>query len=445
MGPAPICRLRALTDVRIGKGDNVNMQKKKKHLWIIPAYGVFYMTSFVLLERSSARPHVIHLALDDYIPFCEYFIIPYVLWYVFLAVTLCYFAFVYPGRREYYQLLGALGTGMTAFLIISFVYPNGHELRPVLTGDSGFLLAVKILYQIDTPTNVLPSIHVFNTLACSFAVFRNAECRKHRGLLAGTGLLAVLIILSTMFLKQHSVIDVVFAMALYWLCSQIFYKWLPSNWEELSGLLTRKEILTIPNLLSMFRLVLAVLFLGIAGRGGLEANRTVLTGLLILSGLSDFLDGKIARRFHMVSEVGKLLDPIADKVTQGVLLLCLFPEYELAKAVFLLFAVKESYMAVAGTKTIRKLQKNEGAKWYGKVSTAVFYLDMAALIIFREIPETAANILIGCCGGCMLFAFVMYARQYHASREGGGEGRTGILDVFYRELKDSTMEKEIQQ
>lgn len=70
-------------------------------------------------------------------------------------------------------------------------------------------------------------------------------------------------------------------------------------------------------------------------------------------------------------------------------------------------------------RTVRKLQKNEGAKWYGKVSTAVFYFVMAVLIVFREIQETAANILIGCCGGCMLFAFLMYARQYHASGERG--------------------------
>lgn len=251
----------------------MNLQKKKKHAWIIPAYGIFYMTAFVLLERSDAKPHMIHSPLDDAIPFCEYFIIPYVLWYGFMAVTLCYFVFVYQGRKEYGQLLGTLGTGMTAFLIISFVYPNGHELRPVLSGDNVFLQAVNFLYQIDTPTNVLPSIHVFNTLACSAAIFRNEECRKHRWILAGTGILAISIVLSTLFLKQHSVIDVLLAWILHMICVRIFYKWIPANWEQMSGFLTRKEILTIPNLLSVFRLALAVLFLGIAQRGGLDENR----------------------------------------------------------------------------------------------------------------------------------------------------------------------------
>lgn len=360
------------------------MQKKNKHIWIIPVYAIFYMTAFGLLEKSAAKPHIVHSAF-----------------------------------------LGTLGTGMTAFLIISFVYPNGHELRPVLTEGNAFLGAVDILYKIDTPTNVLPSIHVFNTLACSAAVFRNAACRKHKGILAGTGLLAGAIILSTMFLKQHSVLDVLLALILYVLCDQVFYKWIPSHREELSGLLTREEVLTIPNLLSLFRLALAVLFLGIAQRGGVEENRTVLTAILTVSGISDFLDGKIARRFHMVSEVGKLIDPIADKVTQGALLLCLFQKYELVRGVFLLFLVKESYMAVAGTKTVKKLRKNEGAKWYGKVSTAVFYFVMVVLIVFRDLLESTANLLIGCCGVCMLFAFVMYARQYHAS-ETADSDKNGI-------------------
>lgn len=163
----------------------------------------------------------------------------------------------------------------------------------------------------------------------------------------------------------------------------------------------------------MFRLILAVLFLGIYQRyGGITENKELLTGILILSGITDFLDGKIARKFHMVSEIGKLLDPIADKVTQGVLLICLFSEYNLTKGVFTLFLVKEGYMAVMGTRTVMKVKKNEGAKWYGKLSTTVFYTVMVVLIFFHNISESTANMLILCCGGCVLLAFIMYARHY---------------------------------
>lgn len=399
--------------MKLELGDNLNLLKNNKYTWIIPIYGIFYIISFICLERSSARLNIIHCALDDAIPFCEYFIVPYVLWYGFVAITLWYFAFRCRERREYWQFVGALGIGMTVFIITSFIYPNGQQLRPVLEEGNIFVQAVKILYWVDTPTNILPSMHVFNAAACGMAVFKNEDCRKRRAVIWGTGILTVLIILSTMFLKQHSVIDVILALALYALCYQVFYKIAPQYEEQIAGLLTRKEILTIPNLLSVFRLILAVLFLGIYQRyGGIAENKELLTGILILSGITDFLDGKIARKFHMVSEIGKLLDPIADKVTQGVLLICLFSEYNLTKGVFTLFLVKEGYMAVMGTRTVMAVKKNEGAKWYGKLSTTVFYTVMVVLIFFHNISESTANMLILCCGGCMLLAFIMYARHY---------------------------------
>lgn len=396
----------------------MKLLKENKHTWVILIYGIFYISSFVLLEQSNAKPHIIHCVLDDYIPFCEYFIIPYVLWYGFIAVTLWYFAFRCRDRREYWQLIGALGIGMTVFIITSFVYPNGQELRPVLGEGNLFVQAVKVLYWVDTPTNILPSMHVFNAAACGAAILQNEDCRRQKGITWCTVALTVLIILSTMFLKQHSVVDVVLALLLYAFCYQLIYKMAPEYEGQIAGLLTKEEILTIPNLLSVFRLVLAVLFLGIHQRyGGMSENRNVLLGILILSGITDFLDGKIARKFHMVSEVGKLIDPIADKVTQGVLLLCFFSEYELAKGVFLLFLVKECYMGVMGVKTVRKVKKNEGAKWYGKISTAVFYTVMAVLIFFPDLPDTVANSLILCCGAFMLLAFVMYARRYDILRK----------------------------
>lgn len=395
----------------------MNLLKKYRHIWIILIYGVFYMIAFLCLENSNMEPHIIHSVIDDKIPFCEYFIIPYVIWYGFIAATLWFFAFRCKEKREYYQLITTFITGNTIFLLLSFVYPNGQALRPVLEGDSIFIQAVRFLYWIDTPTNILPSMHVFNVLACCGALFKNADCRKHKGFLAGTGLLTGLIILSTMFLKQHSIIDVVLAVILYAGCFVVIYQIVPRYEEQLSILLTKKEMLTIPNLLSCFRLVLAVLFLGIAMRGGVRANQMILTVILIVSGITDLLDGKIARRFHMVSEVGKLIDPVADKVTQGVLLLCLLSEYDLMKWVFLLFVIKESYMVVAGTKTIVKNHENEGAKWYGKVSTVVFYVVMAILLVFQDIPEKTADFLIGVSGVCMLLALLLYAWQYHVMEE----------------------------
>jgi CDP-diacylglycerol--glycerol-3-phosphate 3-phosphatidyltransferase len=336
------------------------------------------------------------------------------MWYGFVAAVLWYFSFRCKDRGEYWQLIGAAATGMTVFIITSFVYPNGQNLRPVLGEGSLFTQAVRLLYQIDTPTNILPSMHVFMAVACCVAVCRNQECGKHRKLIWSTELLTVLIILSTMLLKQHSVVDVLLALVLYGVCYQLFYRIVPQYAESISGLLTPEQVCTIPNFLSMFRLVLAVLFLGIYQRyGGMAENRMILTGILVLSGITDFLDGKIARKFHMVSDVGKVLDPIADKVTQGVLLLCLLSEYKLTKVIFLLFLIKEGYMAAVGAETVKETKAVHGARWYGKVSTAVFYIVMVMLVVFPDIPEGTANLLLLCCGSFLLLSFIMYARYYH--------------------------------
>lgn len=156
----------------------------------------------------------------------------------------------------------------------------------------------------------------------------------------------------------------------------------------------KRDIFTIPNMLSIFRLILAAVFLWVFYNPEIGNKNHTLTALLIASALSDFLDGKIARRFHMVSELGKVLDPIADKVTQGVLLFCLLSKYKTLKLVFVLFLVKESYMAVAGMNVIRKTRKNDGAMWYGKVNTTVFYTVMILLVFIPDISTKTANWLI---------------------------------------------------
>lgn len=199
-------------------------KKNNKHLWFIPIYGIFYILSFFLLEQRNVEINIIHCALDDFIPFCEYFIIPYVLWYVFIVVTTWYFAFRCKNRKEYWQFVGTVATGMTIFLVVSYIYPNGQNLRPVLTDGNVFVQTVKLLYQIDTPTNIFPSMHVFDAVACAMALYKNKECRKNKIFISGVWLLTVLIVLSTMFIKQHSVIDVTSALVLCAVCYVIFYK-----------------------------------------------------------------------------------------------------------------------------------------------------------------------------------------------------------------------------
>ena len=183
--------------------------KYRHGTWIV-VYMLFYLLGFTIVEHAGHRHyHLIHSVIDDMIPFCEYFIIPYYLWFAFVAVGICWFVFFCKSRREYYQMASVLAIGMTIFLVVSCVFPNMQDLRPtVFERQNLFTKMVEALYAADTPTNILPSIHVFNSLALFFALNSSEQLRRYRAVRAGAGILAVLIILSTMFLKQHSVVDV---------------------------------------------------------------------------------------------------------------------------------------------------------------------------------------------------------------------------------------------
>lgn len=150
--------------------------------------------------------------MDDKIPFVEIFVIPYFLWFLYVAGAVIYF--LLKNKDEYYRLCIFLFVGMTVFLIVSTVYPNGHYLRPgSFERDNIFTAMVAHLYQMDTPTNLFPSIHVYNSIGVNIAVWHCENFRKKKGIRLGSALLMISIILSTMFLKQHSVFDVITGIA----------------------------------------------------------------------------------------------------------------------------------------------------------------------------------------------------------------------------------------
>ena len=182
--------------------------KKYKHAWVF-LYVLIYAPWFVYLEKQVTTDfHIIHTTLDEKIPFIEYFIIPYMLWFAFIAVTIAYFFFT--DKAGFYRLVAFLFTGMTLFLIISTIYPNGQILRPtVFARDNMFVDMVKQLYLTDTPTNIFPSIHVYNTIGACIAIMRSEKLKQFRWVQYSSLILGTLIILSTMFLKQHSILDVI--------------------------------------------------------------------------------------------------------------------------------------------------------------------------------------------------------------------------------------------
>lgn len=199
--------------------------KRHRHAWLILTYLPIYMLWFLILENTVTKDYyIIRSPLDSYIPFVEWFIIPYLLWFPFIAGFVLYF--ILKDKTEYYRLCGLLMSGMTVFLLVCTFFPNGLDLRPDLSTlgrENIFLDIIRILHKADTATNVCPSIHVYNSLAVCLAVFTSEHFKTRRVIKTGTLVLTVFICMSTVFLKQHSIIDVFCSFLLAAVLSPVFY------------------------------------------------------------------------------------------------------------------------------------------------------------------------------------------------------------------------------
>ena len=179
------------------------------------------------------------------------------------------------------------------------------------------------------------------------------------------------------------------------------------KYPVIKGRAKKKDIWTLPNILSFLRIALipVILYLYI-GLG----RRFFSACLLALSYASDIADGIIARKFNMISDVGKMLDPLADKLTQASLVICIAvtrSEGWTAWMLFGLMAAKEIATALSGFFAVRRTGKVSGAKWYGKVSTVALNA-MFALILFIPMPPMLETSLLFVCAGVMVFSAVSY-------------------------------------
>lgn len=202
-----------------------NFLTQYRHGLISVTYLLIYLMWFFWLEKKVTRHYtIIHMDWDDYIPFCEIFIIPYLLWFAYVAVTVIYFMFT--SKPDYYRACTFLFTGMTIFLIISTLWPNGHHLRPAqMPRDNIFTQLVAGLYNTDTATNLWPSIHVFNSLGAHIAITHSKKLKNKKGIRIASLILASSIVLSTVFLKQHSIFDVITAFIMTAILYVIVYKY----------------------------------------------------------------------------------------------------------------------------------------------------------------------------------------------------------------------------
>jgi membrane-associated phospholipid phosphatase len=205
---------------------------KYKH-GVILSYFFIYITWFTYLERTVTTTFTpVYSKLDDLIPFNELFIIPYFLWFLYIFITVGYLLFT--SKQDFYKCCANLFIGMTVCLIIYTIWPNGHNLRvnlETLGRSNIFIDMLSKIYSMDTATNVFPSIHVFNSVAAFIAINKNEKLRSIKWLQWSTLILTVMICLSTVYLKQHSVMDIFGGLALNTIMFIIVY--VPS-WDKVT-------------------------------------------------------------------------------------------------------------------------------------------------------------------------------------------------------------------
>lgn len=186
---------------------------KYKHAWVLLYVPIYFIWFFALEKAVTTDYYSVHIWLDDYIPFNELFVIPYYIWFPYIVITIAYFFIT--SRKEFYKCTAFLFTGMTICLIIYTIWPNGQDLRPSVYPRNNFLInIVRHLQTTDTPTNVCPSIHVFNSIGAHIAIVRSEKLKKYKWITITSFIIMVLICMATVFLKQHSVFDGICAVIL---------------------------------------------------------------------------------------------------------------------------------------------------------------------------------------------------------------------------------------
>lgn len=177
----------------------------------------------------------------------------------------------------------------------------------------------------------------------------------------------------------------------------------------------KKDICSIPNLLSLLRLILIPVYVSIYLNARESTDYYLAAGILAVSCLTDMVDGKIARHFNMITSLGKVLDPLADKLTQFTLILCLALKVENTLLWYLigLFVLKESFQLIAGSLRLRKGIMLKGALLSGKICTTILFVSLILMVMMPDMPLKAINLITIIDALFLLIAFVHYVVAYY--------------------------------
>ena len=203
--------------------------------------------------------------------------------------------------------------------------------------------------------------------------------------------------------------------------------------------LTKKTIFTIPNILSFLRILLIPLMMWLyLGKGDILGAVIV----LLVSSLTDVVDGFVARKFNMISDLGKLLDPVADKLTQGCLLIALAITHPKLGLLIALFVLKEAVMLTFGILCFRRTDTVNSSHWYGKACTVILEGSAIAILAFPNMPEWVSDLLVDISIVAVLFSCAMYVRFYllvmktSLVENATGKKREKLVDLLFNRMPE---------
>lgn len=192
-----------------------------KHLLILLYYIVMWF-GYRYLNKTTVPEIYLYSPIDDYIPFVKEMVIPYISWYGYIVLPLIYFAFKSP--KDFTRLCIFMFAGMTISYLIFWILPNGQNLRPEVLGNDVFSNILKGIYASDNPTNSLPSMHVIDAVAVHASIAHSRKLKNKPFLQNSSFIACIMICVSTVMVKQHSILDVFAGLVVTWILYQMIYE-----------------------------------------------------------------------------------------------------------------------------------------------------------------------------------------------------------------------------
>jgi len=194
------------------QASGLNFYRKYRHMIFAAVGWVVFFILFFRLKAVIEPKYYIHCRLDDYIPFIKWFFIPYCIWFVYVFAIL--FSFGVYSKPDFKRAQTYVFLGFAICLAVHVMYPNAIDFRPVVTETDFISRMMASLYSMESSTMVVPSMHVFGAVALHISLVKSRLTGSNKRLITLSFLLVVLICASTVFVKQHSIIDVFWGVAL---------------------------------------------------------------------------------------------------------------------------------------------------------------------------------------------------------------------------------------